>query len=77
MPGAYGVGGEYLVQEGFGWTNGSVLRLLELFPKELVAPDLRELISVASGERRKSSIILSPANSIIQFQEAAAASASV
>lgn len=36
--GAYGHGGEYVVQTGFGWTNGGVLRLLELFPKELTAP---------------------------------------
>lgn len=33
--GGYGGGGEYEVQEGFGWTNGGVLRLLELFPDEL------------------------------------------
>ncbi|OQV13643.1 hypothetical protein BV898_12114 [Hypsibius exemplaris] len=25
--GAYGGGGEYAVQEGFGWTNGGILRL--------------------------------------------------
>ncbi|OQV14359.1 Trehalase [Hypsibius exemplaris] len=36
--GAYGGGGEYAVQEGFGWTNGGILRLLELFPSELRAP---------------------------------------
>lgn len=36
--GSYGSGGEYVVQEGFGWTNGGILRLLEMFPTELVAP---------------------------------------
>ncbi|XP_055355201.1 trehalase-like [Paramacrobiotus metropolitanus] len=36
--GRYGSGGEYLVQEGFGWTNGGILRLLELFPTKLQAP---------------------------------------
>ncbi|XP_055348794.1 trehalase-like isoform X2 [Paramacrobiotus metropolitanus] len=34
-PGKYGGGGEYQVQEGFGWTNGGILRLIELFPGEL------------------------------------------
>lgn len=38
--GAYGSGGEYVVQEGYGWTNGGVLRLLELFPKRLIAPEI-------------------------------------
>ncbi|XP_055328864.1 trehalase-like [Paramacrobiotus metropolitanus] len=35
FPGQYGSGGEYVVQEGFGWTNGGILRLLEMFPKDL------------------------------------------
>ncbi|GAU99218.1 Treh [Ramazzottius varieornatus] len=48
-PGAYGGGGEYVVQEGFGWTNGGILRLLELFPTELTAGD------VAVGMRRGTS----------------------
>jgi alpha,alpha-trehalase len=33
-----GGGGEYVVQEGFGWTNGVLLWLLETFPEELTAP---------------------------------------
>lgn len=36
-----GVGGEYLVQEGFGWTNGVVFKMIEMFSKELfVSPEL-------------------------------------
>lgn len=31
IPGHRGSGGEYGVQEGFGWSNGLVLRLLELY----------------------------------------------
>ncbi|XP_067216619.1 trehalase isoform X2 [Linepithema humile] len=31
-PGERGGGGEYNVQEGFGWTNGIVFRLLSMFP---------------------------------------------
>ena len=33
--GAYGEGGEYVVQEGFGWTNGVVIKFLELFGDKL------------------------------------------
>ncbi|XP_055348056.1 trehalase-like [Paramacrobiotus metropolitanus] len=55
--GAYGSGGEYLVQEGFGWTNGTVLRLLELFPGDLSAPDVSE-VPVLVDSRRKSVVAL-------------------
>jgi alpha,alpha-trehalase len=33
--GVYGEGGEYFVQEGFGWTNGVVIKFLELFGEKL------------------------------------------
>ena len=33
-----GGGGEYVVQDGFGWTNGVILYLLNTFPDELTAP---------------------------------------
>ncbi|CAF1111277.1 unnamed protein product [Brachionus calyciflorus] len=33
--GAYGGGGEYIVQEGFGWTNGVVVKLLDWFGDEI------------------------------------------
>ncbi|GLV34473.1 Trehalase [Carabus blaptoides fortunei] len=31
VPGQFGGGGEYTVQEGFGWTNGVLLEFLEMF----------------------------------------------
>ncbi|EPZ34027.1 Glycoside hydrolase, family 37 domain-containing protein [Rozella allomycis CSF55] len=37
-PGYAGFGGEYLVQDGFGWTNGVVLYFLNLYGHELEAP---------------------------------------
>lgn len=30
-PGIYGGGGEYVVQSGFGWTNGVVFELLDIY----------------------------------------------
>jgi neutral trehalase len=36
--GVPGEGGEYLVQEGFGWTNAVILMLLEKFPNEIHLP---------------------------------------
>ena len=33
--GQKGSGGAYEAQEGFGWTNGVALRLMEMFPQEL------------------------------------------
>lgn len=33
-----GEGGEYTVQEGFGWTNAVILMLLEKFPNEIYLP---------------------------------------
>lgn len=32
QPGKFGGGGEYAVQEGFGWTNGVVLEFLNSYP---------------------------------------------
>lgn len=34
-PGKYGGGGEYVVQAGFGWTNGVVLELLDFYKDRL------------------------------------------
>ena len=31
-PGKFGGGGEYEVQEGFGWTNGVVFEFLDTYP---------------------------------------------
>ena len=36
--GERGAGGEYLPQEGFGWTNGAVLRFIEAFGASAFAP---------------------------------------
>jgi hypothetical protein len=38
MVGDPGGGGEYIVQEGFGWTNGVILSLLQQFGDKLKAP---------------------------------------
>ena len=38
MVGEPGGGGEYMVQEGFGWSNGVILYVLHQFGKELKAP---------------------------------------
>ncbi|XP_063825247.1 uncharacterized protein LOC135074796 [Ostrinia nubilalis] len=35
-PGHEGSGGEYVVQDGFGWTNGVALELLQRYSKDLV-----------------------------------------
>jgi hypothetical protein len=32
QPGRFGGGGEYDVQDGFGWTNGVVLEFLDTYP---------------------------------------------
>jgi alpha,alpha-trehalase len=34
-----GQGGEYVVQAGFGWTNGVTIMFLNLYGDQLVAPD--------------------------------------
>lgn len=34
-PGRYGYGGEYVVQEGFGWTNGVVIFLMNKFGRSI------------------------------------------
>eukprot|EP00917_Polyrhabdina_sp_WS-2016_P004048 GHVP01009251.1.p1 GENE.GHVP01009251.1~~GHVP01009251.1.p1 ORF type:complete len:616 (+),score=107.59 GHVP01009251.1:214-1848(+) len=37
--GMCGGGGEYLVQDGFGWTNGVILHFLVIYKDELVIPE--------------------------------------
>ncbi|XP_055355268.1 trehalase-like [Paramacrobiotus metropolitanus] len=49
-PGEFGFGGEYVVQEGFGWTNGGLLRLLEMFPTELRVRPANASLRALSGE---------------------------
>ncbi len=38
MVGHPGGGGEYIVQEGFGWTNGVILWILKTFGNDLNVP---------------------------------------
>lgn len=38
-PGRYGGGGEYIVQAGFGWTNGAIMELLNTYGAELRCTD--------------------------------------
>lgn len=37
IPGEFGGGGEYPVQEGFGWTNGVVFEFLDMYPNMTVS----------------------------------------
>lgn len=39
MVGEPGGGGEYVVQEGFGWSNGVILYVLKHFGQQLRAPE--------------------------------------
>ncbi|XP_063215486.1 trehalase-like isoform X2 [Bacillus rossius redtenbacheri] len=39
IPGRYGSGGEYIVQSGFGWTNGAVLELLNMYGPTVLSSD--------------------------------------
>ncbi|KAL0268857.1 UNVERIFIED_CONTAM: hypothetical protein PYX00_010664 [Menopon gallinae] len=39
-PGRYGGGGEYIVQAGFGWTNGVIMELLHTYGSELKCTDV-------------------------------------
>lgn len=38
-PGQYGSGGEYTVQEGFGWSNGVVFEFLAMYGRRMTAND--------------------------------------
>lgn len=52
---AAGGGGEYEVVEGFGWSNGVLIWLADLFGRELRTPECGELeaADVGGGERRR------------------------
>lgn len=39
VSGGHGGGGEYEVQQGFGWTNGIIMELLEMFGDRLTAEE--------------------------------------
>jgi len=40
-------GGEYPLQDGFGWTNGVLRRLLALYPSAIEADDVQRLDAAA------------------------------
>lgn len=44
QPGHQGGGGEYGVQDGFGWTNGVVLELMQRYGKEIMMDDHVEIL---------------------------------
>lgn len=46
-----GGGGEYIVQEGFGWTNGVILWILQTFGNDLVVPTQCAKISLKSAKK--------------------------
>lgn len=49
-----GSGGEYQVVEGFGWSNGVLIWIADLFGQELVQPECGDLTSnLTGGERRR------------------------
>ena len=59
-PGEAGFGGEYIVQEGFGWTNAVILMILDQFGDELAVPTdcpsyREELHTTSSSTTKKSS----------------------
>ena len=46
-----GGGGEYIVQEGFGWTNGVILWIMKKFEGNLTAPS--QCIKIMHGTEAK------------------------
>ncbi|KAK6619678.1 hypothetical protein RUM43_012435 [Polyplax serrata] len=54
-PGRYGGGGEYIVQAGFGWTNGAIMELLNTYGAELrcTDKDICEMSGPLSKENRR------------------------
>lgn len=46
-PGRYGGGGEYIVQAGFGWTNGVIMELLNAYGEDFKCDDI-EVCSLTS-----------------------------
>jgi Trehalase len=55
-----GEGGEYVVQEGFGWTNAVILMMLEKFGNEIVFPDSCAVSTPSLHQHLKKSLLQSP-----------------
>ncbi|CAL2051781.1 unnamed protein product [Caenorhabditis brenneri] len=49
--GVPGTGGEYIVQEGFGWTNGAVLDLIWVFNDEHTRQDRSETLKINNAQQ--------------------------
>lgn len=60
VPGGYGGGGEYELQQGFGWTNGVIMDLLWRYSDSLTvedpAPGPEPMTQTHKGEVSSSSI---------------------
>ena len=48
--GEYGGGGEYVVQEGFGWTNGTVIKFIDWFGDDIKLTDETESVMQSISE---------------------------
>lgn len=62
-----GLGGEYTVQAGFGWTNGVVLWVASTFGGELVAPTCPNPLTEASITSNSVSSGASKGNGALQL----------
>lgn len=47
--GGAGSGGEYPVQTGFGWTNGVVMKLLDVYPHSIHSPRETDFVPIVVG----------------------------
>jgi alpha,alpha-trehalase len=51
-----GGGGEYPLQDGFGWTNGVMSKLMALYPKDSTYSDLNQCPKTADHNREKAEV---------------------
>lgn len=65
MLGGHGGGGEYEVQLGFGWTNGIIIELLEMFGDRLSAEERFASIPVSLEKVESRGVQLSSAAQIV------------
>ncbi len=52
-PDRAGGGGEYPLQDGFGWTNGVMSKLMALYPKDSAYSDVNQCPKTANSNREK------------------------
>lgn len=60
-----GGGGEYIVQEGFGWTNGVILWTLKTFGPKLTAPRVCKKQRLNSHSSSSSSLQLNSFGAVL------------